>query len=494
MSTVVRSEGPPLGGATPRVPSAAPDAIALWAALMAFVYLAFCWLAWDRTMLPDEIWALTHAERSWPEQIASIRADLVHPPLFYLLERAWIGIFGFSDFTAKLLPVLINLVAISLFPVLACRITKGWRIASVLFLTIYLHVFSTPNLVRMYGLVLLLTLASMWAWDRWRLRPTGGRLLTWTMIMSFAVMTHYFGALLLATYVLLAWGIAPKPKAIALASIVPALLFCAWVAYVFPIYAAHGLKANLGWVQPSLFLAMTVVPFHFLTTIPSGTNPIHADWWDALPARQLLLAAAMAVHVALVALAFWRKSLARTQRDWLVTLFAIACAPALMLAVASRIVGPAFDSRFLVGALPAYWLLIALLSDLGGRPGAMLLRAVIAPAALLAVILPLSHDLFESPLRQAVTHIVEEYKPGDIVMSDNNGTQAYWELRRAGLTLPWAFVPTMSHYSWLAAPATIPDRAWVFCRGDCNATIRGLLRDHAMVRRHGEFLALFERQ
>jgi hypothetical protein len=465
-----------------------------WGAGLAVVYLAFCWLAWNRTLIPDEIWALTNAEQSLREQLESVRTDLVHPPLIYLVERAWIACFGLTDFTAKALPVVINVVALCLFPLLAVRVTKSWKIASILLLTVYLHVYAVPNLVRMYGLLLLLTIASLWAWDRWRRQPTASALLVWTAIMVLAVMTHYFGAMLLASYVVIAFVIGPRVKAIVSASCIPALLVVAWTAYVFPVYAAHGLRPNLAWVQPSLLLAMLVVPFHFLTTIPSGSNPVLSDWLASLPARPAMIAAAVALHVMLVALVVWRRRTASSERDWLVSLLAVTCLPALFLAVATRFVGPAFDSRFLAGMLPAYWLLIALLCDLAGRVGYLLLRFVIAPIALIAVLVPLPHDLAESPLRAAVARIADEHRPGDIVMGDRRiGPQAYWELRAAHLPLQWAMVPSAPYFTRFGAPPAIPDRAWVFCIRECNDSLRTMLSGHVMRERYGDYLALFER-
>ena len=48
----------------------------------------------DRSLIPDEVWALSNAEFSWHIQLASIRADFVHPPLMYAIERLWIEAFG----------------------------------------------------------------------------------------------------------------------------------------------------------------------------------------------------------------------------------------------------------------------------------------------------------------------------------------------------------------------------------------------------------------
>ncbi len=279
-----------------------------------------------------------------------------------------------------------------------------------------------------------------------------------------------------------------------MAAIVPAFLFCAWVSYVFPLYAVRGLE-NIGWVEPGLIRSMAIVPFHFLTTIPSGWNPVQADWWAALPGMRLLVVGAAAAPVLLVAFASSKKGALLYQSDWLIPLAILICAPALMLAAASLLVGPAFHSRFLLGSLPAHWLLIVALSDLGGRPGAILVRAVILPAALLSVFLPLRHDLAESPLREAATQVVQHHQPGDIALAGRPiGAQAFWELRRAGLSMPIAFVPATAHFPTFALQLPLPDRVWVLCGGKCSSEIVALLGERASVERYGRYLTLFERR
>jgi len=497
MNTPVASTDKLVGrGSTPEAP-ASPNAITSWAALMAIVYLAFCWLAWDRTLIPDEIWALMYAERPWAEQIAGIRADLIHPPVFYVLERLWVGLFGLSDFSAKALPVPINLLAICLFPVLAARVTKSWRLASLLLLTVYLHVFSVPHLVRSYGLVVLLTIVSIWTWDAWRCRPTPARLGVWTMVMSLAVLTHFFCVLLLASFVLLAWWVGPprKARALMLAAVIPALIFCAWVIYVFPVYASRGLSGNLKWVDPSLVSAVSIVPFHFLTAIPSGSNAVTPDWWDGLPGMKFLVLGAAAVNVLLIALAFLNRRNEPLDWHWLGPLTVLCFGPAILLAGISLLMGPAFHTRFLLGSVPVYWLWVVVVSEQGGTPGKLLLRALILPAVLLAVVLPLRQDLRESPLRDAVARILRDRQPGDVVVIANQiDFQGYWELRRAGLDIPFVVLPAWPVFQRFAAPVEDAPRIWALCRAECNATVSDRLTQHVVVLRHGRYLTLLQRE
>jgi hypothetical protein len=476
-------------------PVAGPGAIAAWSVLLVAVYGAFCWITRDRSLIPDEIWALSNAEFSWHIQLASIRADFVHPPLMYAIERLWIEAFGFSDPAVKMLPIAINVVAVALFPFLATRVTARWRLVSVLFLAFYLHVFSTPNLVRMYGLTVLLAIVALLCWDLWRSRPSDGALARWALAMSLVVLTHFYGMLLLAAFVLVGWWRGPRRVAFTLAAAVPALAFLAWLAYVFPVYAARGLKGNLSWIEPDLLRAMTVVPFHFLTMIPSGGNPIHPDWWAALPGMKYLVLGAILLNTLLFAFPFARRRTHAIDWHWLGPLTVLAFAPMGLLAGASLVVGPAFDTRFVLGSVPAYWLWVATLVDQGGPPAKVVLGAVVVPAVLLSVVLPLRHDLAVSPLREAAATVAREEAPGDILLADNQiGPQAYWELRRAGIELPTGFLPASRQYARFAPVLDAPARVWTFCRGACNETIQARLADHVLERTEGRYLSLYRRR
>lgn len=495
MTAAVWGPGAHAFGEPRRERFSAPGAIATWAALLVVAYVAFCWLIRDRTLIPDEVWALVNAELAWSVQIASVRADFVHPPLIYVLERLWIAVFGFTDAAIKTLPIAINVIALALFPFLAARVTRRWRLASALFLTFYLHVFSTPNLVRMYGLIVLLAIVAMLAWDRWRIHPTHGALAAWTLTMALAVLTHFYGMLLLAAFVLVAWLQGPRRVAFTVAASVAALAFLAWLAYVYPVYAARGLKGNLGWIEPNLLQAMVIVPFHFLTMIPSGANPVQSDWWAALPGMKYLVLGAIALNALLFALPFARRRTRAIDWHWLGPLTVLAFVPMLLLAGASLVVGPAFDTRFVLGSVPAYWLWVAAVADQGGTTGRALLWVVFVPVVLLSAVLPLRHDLAISPLRDAVAVIVRERQPGDILLADNQiGPQAYWELRRVGMELPTGFLPASRQYARFAPVLDAPGRVWTFCRGDCNETIRARLVDHTVERTEGRYLTLYRRR
>lgn len=198
----------------------------LWAALLVGLYLLSAYLGRHRLLINTEIWALYHAGRPLAEQLAAVRADLVHPPLFYLIERGWFRLFGASDGTARLLPVVVNIPALVLFTWFARRVSRHWRVASLLFTGAYLAPGQTLTLVRMYGLVILWVLLALVVWDGWRKRPGGLALASWTLAMTLLVYTRYSGLLIVAAFFAINWLFGPRRLLFSAACAAPWRLSC----------------------------------------------------------------------------------------------------------------------------------------------------------------------------------------------------------------------------------------------------------------------------
>jgi hypothetical protein len=444
------------------------SASARWIGLLVCVYLLFEWLACSRPLVPDEIWAVTNAELSFADQLNSIHRDIVHPPLFYLVDRLWIQAFGLNE-SIKLLPILINVPAIVLFVILVQKITPRWRIASALYLSLYLHVFSAVNLVRMYGLCLLLTIAVVLAWDQWKERQTTAGLMLLSALLGLSVMTHYFGILLVAALVLM-----DGSRRLMTAAVIPVIVFTGWVAYVFPVYRERGLTANLNWVEPSLARAVAIVPFHFLTAVPSGRNPIHTDWWQFLPLREPVILLVAGLHLTLI------PALIRKLRDsWMVLLLGLVLIPTALLAVASLVLRtPAFDSRFLLGLLPLYWLLMVKVCEKRAL-------AVVCGVAIIGVVLPLHYDLGAGEeLRRDLAGI----PAGATVLADFRlGPQSYWELRKRG-TFQVGIRPETDYWNRLRV-RLVPSTVWILCSSECPESIMHEI-GHKPVERRGQYTRL----
>ncbi len=397
-----------------------------WSGLLVAAYLVVGYFGWRRTLIATEVWALYHAGQSLSEQLQSIRGDLVHPPLMYLLERVWLAVFGQTDSAAKALALVINIPTLILFTWLSTRVTTHWQLASFLFSTIYLRVGNVPNQVRMYGLGLLLAVAAMVLWEKWRAKPTNGKLAAWSLLMILLVYTHLFGALIVFAFVCLNWLYGPRCWAFTFASAVSGVALLPWFFYVIPVYFTRGLHPNLNWVEKNPILGLAEVPYTFMGA------PVVSHW-----TFRVLVVAAVAVHLALLLFA-WRaiRRLWPPHRQtghaaqWLWATVILAGIPILFLFLFSVLVTPAFHARFILGALPAYWLLVLLLAELGWRWGRVLLYAIFVPWVVVIIGLTLAGIRTPFAARQAAVVMASEHRPEDVILCKSVCNTFYWEWTR----------------------------------------------------------------
>jgi hypothetical protein len=400
----------------------------IWAAFLVALYLLSSYLSRHRVLINTEVWALFHAERPLAEQLEAVRQDLVHPPLMYLFERVWLPWFGKTDAAAKLLPVVINLPALILFTWLAWRVTPRWRVAAFLFSGSYLAAGNTLTLVRMYGLVILWMLIAILIWESWRQRPTVWRLAAWTAVMVLLVYTHYSGLLILAAFFAVNWMFGPRRLLFAAVSVIPALYFVPWVLFVLPVYHSRGLETNLWWVRMLLaepYKGLVSMVYEYL-----GPMPVSGAW------RYVVAACAALIHLLLLVFAirsFRRMWPPRRDSDparrwfWVVAL--LAGVPVALLLLFSVMYTPALASRFLIGILPAYWLLLVMLGEMGGRRGLWLLYGVMLPWVLISSTAALIGNLEPHPVRARIETVAREMEPGDIIVClDELANPVFWEL------------------------------------------------------------------
>ena len=132
-------------------------AITLIALALRVIRLDFQPLWWD------EGYSVFFATRDFPVMLARTAID-IHPPLYYALLRIWMSFFGQSDIAARLLSVFIGVATVPLIYALARKLFPNTRlplIAALLLALSPLHIYYSQE-VRMYGLVTLLGLASVY--------------------------------------------------------------------------------------------------------------------------------------------------------------------------------------------------------------------------------------------------------------------------------------------------------------------------------------------
>ncbi|HEV8524316.1 MAG TPA: hypothetical protein VGQ71_07435, partial [Terriglobales bacterium] len=253
-------------------PSVASACWFQWSGFLLAIYATISVVGWRRTLIDTEVWALFHAGRSFGEFMNAVRGDLVHPPLFYVIEWLWVRAVGHTDTAVKTLAFLINVPSFFLFTWLAARVTRRWRLVSFLFFGLYFRIGSTPNQVRMYGLGLLLTIAAMVLWERWHERPSNRSLIAWTFVAVLLVYTHLFGLLTLAGFLVANWLAGPRRRAFTAATVGAALSFLPWLFYVLPVYRSRGLADNLTWVPKQIHVALGILSYGLLGEVEAAQS------------------------------------------------------------------------------------------------------------------------------------------------------------------------------------------------------------------------------
>src|SRR6185369_4888831 len=81
-------------------------------ALIALYIAVRIWRLNDSCLWFDEIFSVHAAEHSWLGLFSFAAADLIHPPLFYILLKTWILLGGESLLWLRLLPAFISFVAV----------------------------------------------------------------------------------------------------------------------------------------------------------------------------------------------------------------------------------------------------------------------------------------------------------------------------------------------------------------------------------------------
>jgi len=240
--------------------------------LVAAVYVAIRY--WDLTascLWFDEIFSVHGAEHPWGSLFSFVSLDLIHPPLFYVLLKLWIGVGGESLFWLRLFPVFFSVSAI--FPFFALcrelRLPVWTRNLAVFFFAVTGSLIKYAEEVRMYSLLMCLSLFSMWLFARYFVK--GKSFAPLVIVNVLLVYTHYFGWFVVLSEVVaillfqwIKWRRILMMFAIVLASFIP------WaIAVVSASRAGSALSQNIGWMsrpgarEVITFVLSLVEPFYY---------------------------------------------------------------------------------------------------------------------------------------------------------------------------------------------------------------------------------------
>jgi hypothetical protein len=277
----------------------------------------------------DEMFSVQAAEMPWSGMFQFLALDLVHPPLFYVLLKVWIGIGGSGIFWARLLPVLFGCLAIIPFVLLCRELRQSTRVTllSLFLLAANGSLIKYAQEVRMYTLLMLVSLCSLWLFARYLNRGKGFAALVAVNVL--AVYIHYYSWAFSGCEVLTVLIFdRQKAKRILLMAGIVFAAFIPW-AYVILTTARDGyLAENIAWIKRPTFRVLfdyffdLIEPFFFQT---SSAEPASV-YLVTIPLLILIFIAACA------AAASWKEE--RLQRNviGMLAIFSIATLAAVFVA------------------------------------------------------------------------------------------------------------------------------------------------------------------
>ncbi|MDQ3686375.1 MAG: glycosyltransferase family 39 protein [Acidobacteriota bacterium] len=241
-------------------PASPKSSLILFALAVALYVAARLWRLTASCLWFDEIFGVHAARHDWRALIDFVAADIIHPPLFYILLKIWIAAGGETLLWLRLFPALTAVAAIVPF-VLLCRelrLKTSETNLALLLLAVNGYLIKYAQEVRMYSLMLFFALCSLWLFARFINRKSDSHrtLAALTLVNLLLVYTHYFGGMLMTIELLFLLWRARRKAAMFLTSIAGLVLcYVPWIAAVIGHAPRAGaLEQNLGWAaRPGVF-------------------------------------------------------------------------------------------------------------------------------------------------------------------------------------------------------------------------------------------------
>jgi mannosyltransferase len=347
-----------------------------------------------------------------PELLTAFTQPGFNGPLYFLILRGWIGVFGYSEFALRFFSLMCGVISVALIITLGTRLFNravGLIAGALLAFSAYQVWYSQE--AKMYTLITMLALASIYFLRR---AVEEGRLRFWIGVVactSLAMGSHILAALLIPVQVLmfLLWW--PYSRRHLVAGVIA--LACVTLPYLpvgLPRVQMMFQPGETGFARYTLGEILSVLGRAYT----GGILNLSDERW-------LMIVTGAAAALAIFGLlSIDTPPRPPTLPDRILTRLSLAAwvlIPPLTIALIS-INRPLFTDRYLIWAQPAFYLAVALgvyalwkwIKPLG----------VIALAALMVMnsvgVITQATTLFKSDFRSAAQAIGREIQPGDLVV------------------------------------------------------------------------------
>jgi hypothetical protein len=182
---------------------AARQALFLFALIAIFALFVRLWHIERESFWADEGWTMLLAKGPSLAQVAQTMAEDQHPPLYFMLIRLWMDVFGDSVFMTRLLSTFWSLIGLAA----VYRLGADWfspaaGLAAALLLALTDNEIMLAREVRHYTQLAALAALSALFYLRYARRPRPSSGFAWLLSSIALLYTHYLGVLLIAVQAL----------------------------------------------------------------------------------------------------------------------------------------------------------------------------------------------------------------------------------------------------------------------------------------------------
>ncbi|MHC4078773.1 MAG: glycosyltransferase family 39 protein, partial [Planctomycetota bacterium] len=329
----------------------------------------------DQSVWFDEVYVSDQVLGSWPLLLKAIYVD-IHPPLYFVFMGCWIGLFGDSEISMRLPPLLCGLLSILLIYKLGERLVdrRTGLVAALLLSTSPVHVWYSIE-ARPYAVMILLTLAA--ALLQLRVLAGDASRRTWVLyavLLLVMAFTHYYLAVVVGVLALLALLPQPVPqpvpqrarRGVVLISVVTLLLMAAFLGVKLVM---SSLPTSEHYLRSFGLTELYKLLFQWFLT---GNCVAAAAAEPAHQARVVLWVVLQVVGVCLFAWGVHRlfKSAGQERHVGIVLLALLLAIPACLLVLPYIGFEGTYIERSMLPALPFFFLVVAVgLTGLRGPTG-----------------------------------------------------------------------------------------------------------------------------
>jgi 4-amino-4-deoxy-L-arabinose transferase-like glycosyltransferase len=185
---------------TPTTPRGRSLAYLLVAGILIFALFIRLWHIDRESFWADEGWTMLLAKGPTLADVVITMADDQHPPIYFMLARVWMSLFGANgdhEIIIRLLSAFASLLAIAgMYRLATDHFSVGAGFAAALLLALADNEIMLAREARHYALMSALAILSSLAYLRYSRRPSRGSGLVWFGCSVLLFYTHYLAALL----------------------------------------------------------------------------------------------------------------------------------------------------------------------------------------------------------------------------------------------------------------------------------------------------------